>query len=155
MQFSLNPLKLFGLMGASGVSDPRSVEASGVRHDCRRNGWGHSCSLDTNSRVFVDGEDPLLTYRCSGHLHPQVKVGDEVIVPFGKGPVVCRFTEVRNCDDPADMYFGTARVMGYLKDLEAQPVTNEVSESAKIKLEGRTRESHPEQWARGNGVQKK
>jgi hypothetical protein len=153
MKLSLNPMKLFGLIGTSSAGGD-AKKATGVRHDCRRAGWGHSCNLDNSSRVLVEqGRGAGLFYRCNGHLSPKVRVGDQVIVAFGRGPTVCQFTKVSHADDPADMYFGTVKVLGYLADIEATQVTHEVSESAKIALEGRTRTSHPKQWARGNGAE--
>ncbi|MFO0727781.1 MAG: hypothetical protein U1E65_28640 [Myxococcota bacterium] len=124
-----------------------------VRHDCSHGSWGHTCHLEASSRFLIEnGPDAGVYFKASGHLYPRVKAGDEVIVPFGKGPVVLQFVAVENVSDPADMYFATLKTLGYLKDLPQTETKNEVSESAKIKLEGRTRESHPDQWARGNGT---
>jgi hypothetical protein len=128
-------------------SDPR-------RHDCRWNGWGHS----TNCRdgfIIKKGKDAGRYWHCSGHLYPRVRVGDEVIVMYTQGPAVMRFVKVENCRDPGDMFFGIVKEINYLANLEKKPVTNELAESALIAIEGRTRESHPEQWKRGNAVELK
>jgi len=93
----------------------------GFRHDCRTNQWGHACNLDPKSRKVVEtGRNAGLYYECYGHLFPLVNPGDEVVVMFTSGsPVVCLFVEVRNCDDPEDMFFGTLKVLGYLEDVDA------------------------------------
>ncbi len=112
------------------------------RYDCRKQSWGHTCRIDNDT-----GENGSV-FCCHGHLHPPVSDGDEVVVEFGRGSMVLRFFDVKNERDPRDMYFAKVKTIGYLADIGEASVTDEVSESAKIQLEGRTPESHPEQYWR-------
>jgi len=117
------------------------------RFDCRENRWGHACYMDKKP---LDEEGK--TWGCSGALCPPVSVGDEVIKEFTKGSMILRFTEVNNWRDPRDGFNGKLEVVGYLADVGEKEVTEELASSALIMLEGRTPESHPEQYACGNSV---
>lgn len=84
-----------------------------------RNGWGHSCELDLESRTVIGpDEDVKLYYCCRGHLSPRVRPGDQVILPFIGGPAVLQFIKVENRDDPYDLYSGTIQFIDFLANIE-------------------------------------
>ncbi len=91
------------------------------RVDARKNVPGHTCFLDS-SRVFEidEGVDAGIYYPCSGHMRGLSK-GDEVIIPFGNGPAVCRVVDLKYLSH--DQYVGTVEGLGYLKDVPPRDVS--------------------------------
>jgi len=81
-----------------------------VVFDGRENSWGHAIRLDNDKRE--DRKEGSF-WPCNGHLSPRPKVGDRVIIEFGKGPVICTFTELRVFHDPPDQFFGFVRADNY------------------------------------------
>ena len=83
-------------------------------YDLRNCNWGHSV-------VFVgDGRKIAHSKTVHGWLTPYVSAGDTFLFPATKGLAVWLLIEVRNCDDPRDMFFGTAGIIRYAteEDLE-------------------------------------
>lgn len=116
---------------------PKDKNDNPRRFDCRKNFWGHACRVDKNSYLEISNGPGAGSYwECSGHLYPAVRVGDEVIIILTKGAAVFRFVEVRNCSDPADMFFATIGALGYLDDVPERVITNELSDTATIGLRG-------------------
>ena len=124
---------------------PKHNNTNPRRHDCLSQCWGHTCRIDNDSKFNItDGpKNERGTYfKCKGHLHPTVRLGDEVIIQFGKGPVVLQFVEVDNCPDPRDMYFATIASLGYLADLEAKETTNQIRPLTQMQQDPDVRERY-------------
>lgn len=98
------------------------------RYDCRKNGWGHACSLGDKFDITEKGSpDCGSYYEVSGHLHPRVRPGDEVVKSFEKGPALFAFVKVENCSNPSDMYFATIAYLRHITEKEAtQNITDEI-----------------------------
>lgn len=95
----------------------QSTNENPRRHDCRHEGWGHTCFIDKDSYFEIpSGPEAGSYWGCHGHLTPHVTTGDEVIISMTQGPMVLRFVDVRNCPDPGDMFFATLACVAYLKD---------------------------------------
>lgn len=87
------------------------------RYDCRKEYWGHRCTIDNDTKFDItEGPDIGSYWKCDGHLSPCVHPGDEIIQKFQKGDVVLRVVEVENCNDPKDMFFATLKAIGYLRE---------------------------------------
>lgn len=127
--------------------------------DFTSNTWGHALNIDKmepNTQYCMISQEP--TYcnesRCHGFSEPRVSNYDLALITMKSGKTaVVQFFNVENCNDPRDMFFATARILGYQDEItklkpEIFPskVSDGLSETAKIALEGRTPESHPEQF---------
>jgi hypothetical protein len=138
--------------------------------DCRKNSWGHACevmkkrdpSAYGSQQVYTIDEHPndkpykdyyvypdagCYVY-VNGHLSPHLRPGDYILLSFKRGPTLFRAVHVENVRDPQDMFWAILRFMKYLTVEEATNYngTFQVSEAAKIMLEGRTPQSHPDQY---------
>lgn len=80
--------------------------------DYRKKYWGHNIEFN---ELNDNG-----SFNVCGWCTPHIKIGDEFMHSFKKGMGICVFTEVRNCNNPKDMYFGKVGLIRYAtdKDLE-------------------------------------
>jgi len=78
--------------------------------------WGHS--------VVFDGDGKLLnSRRVHGWLTPHISKGDMFLFPATKGLAVWLLTEVKNCNDPSDMFFGEAGIIRYATEEDLKRVS--------------------------------
>lgn len=132
-----NPFKKKSRWGKL-VSDPH-------RYDCTKETWGHTCNIDSKSKFDItDGpkNERGTYYKCDGHLHPSVRVGDQVIISFEKGDVILTFVEVTNCRDPRDMYFATIGVLGYIKDVPELEIKDEIRPLTQLQQDPEARKKY-------------
>lgn len=96
------------------------VPAPQYRHDFRSSNqyWGHALII---TKSYGDEKTGNLA-DCNGHVTPRAKVGDQVILSMDSGKdAVWVFLEVKNRNDPKDMFFAKIGVLGYLEDVEDMP----------------------------------
>ena len=88
----------------------------GRMYDLQKCHWGHNVEFNGEGKQSH-------TQRVYGWLTPYVSVGDTFLFPATKVLAVWFLTEVRNCDDPRDMFFGTAGIIRYAteEDLKRKP----------------------------------
>jgi hypothetical protein len=118
--------------------------------------WGHNVSTSHDDWSY-DSDKKVFTNNFSGVISPKPVEGDKFLYPIkgtdGEKYIAhCVIVKVNkyggSCVDWVD---ADIEVIGFKKRNEnkSNDYTYEVSENAKIMLEGRTKESHPEQYSRG------
>ena len=91
------------------------VPTEGRMYDLRNCCWGHSI-------VFSgDGKQPH-TRKVCGWLTPYASKGDTFLFPATKGMAVFQFIDIKNCDDPRDMFFGTVGIIRYATEADLKKV---------------------------------
>lgn len=96
----------------------RATPFTGVRCDCMTRRY---CILHPDPRptIIGSGDNCRVFYNCYGHTVYRFNPGDQVIMPFKGGPMVCQFIEVEYRIDPYDLYFGVIEVLDYLDDIKS------------------------------------
>jgi hypothetical protein len=94
----------------------RVPDATGKRHDYRRQTWGHTCQIRRTQDVFAK----LPVFR--GHAFARnIHVGDEIILEMESGRSgLYRVIEANWCTDPGDMYLIKCVPVGYLEEPHVQ-----------------------------------
>ncbi len=95
----------------------------GRMYDLRHCGWGHNVEFDRDG----SGKEPN-THNVHGWLTPYVSKGDTFLFPATKGLAVWLFTDVKNCGDPGDMFFGTVGIIRYATEEDLKRVNEPKTE---------------------------
>ncbi len=99
---------MFGWITKRFKKEPTEIK-EGFMHDFRNCCWGHAISFN--------GEGKLPNSRkVYGWASPTVNKGDTFLLEATKGLAVWMFIEVKNCDDPRDMFFATVGITRYATD---------------------------------------